>query len=339
MKKLQNSLYITRQKTYLHKERETLIIEQNREKLLQVPIHSIQQIVCFGNVLVSPFLLGFCGEHGVGLAFFSEYGKFLGRLHGRQSGNILLRKAQFKQVENKPFELARTFVVAKVVNSRSVLQRHARNHGANDTVSEAIKKLNQRIESIRHSDDVDMIRGLEGDAAAVYFSVFDKLLLPSIEKDFSFNGRNKRPPKDPVNALLSFCYSLLGNEISSALQGVGLDPQAGFLHCDRPGRDSLAQDMLEEFRAWWVDRFVLSLINRKQLTIKDFEYQASGAVVLKDGARKALLTAWQEKKQDEIIHPYLEEKVAIGLLPHIQALLLARNLRGDLECYPPFVPR
>ncbi|MBN4055501.1 type I-C CRISPR-associated endonuclease Cas1 [bacterium AH-315-K03] len=339
MKKLQNCLYINTQKTYLHKERETLVIEQDRKKLLQLPIHSIQQIFCFGNVLVSPFLLGFCGENSVGLAFFSEYGKYLGRLQGRQSGNILLRKAQYKQAVNNPFHLARTFVAAKLVNSRSVLQRHSRNHGTGEALSLAIQRLSQRQEKVLHSEDLDTIRGLEGDAAAVYFSVFDELLLPSIKKDFSFKGRNRRPPKDPVNALLSFCYSLLGNEISSALQAVGLDPQAGFLHSDRPGRDSLAQDLLEEFRAWWVDRFVLSLINRKQLSRKDFDYQASGAVVLKSDARKSLLSAWQEKKQDEMMHPYLEEKVAIGLLPHIQAMLLARFLRGELACYPPFVAR
>lgn len=339
MKKLQNSLYINTQKTYLHKERETLVIELDRKKLLQVPVHSIQQIFCFGNVMVSPFLLGFCGENGVGLAFFSEYGKYLGRLQGRQNGNILLRKAQFKRAEIEPFELSRVFVAAKIANSRSVLQRHCRNYTATDEMTVAIQRLNQRLEQVRHSKNVDTIRGLEGGAAAVYFSVFDKLLLPSIKNDFAFKGRNKRPPKDPVNALLSFCYSLLGNEISSAMQGVGLDPQAGFLHKDRPGRDSLAQDMLEEFRAWWADRFVLSLINRKQLTLKDFEFQASGAVILKEGPRKQLLAAWQEKKQDEILHPYLKEKVAIGLLPHIQALLLARYIRGDLECYPPFVPR
>jgi CRISPR-associated protein Cas1 len=339
MRKLQNCLYITRQQTYLHKERETIVIEQDKKKLLQVPIHSIQQICCFGNVLVSPFLMGFCGEKGVGLSFFTEYGRYLGRLQGRQSSNILLRKAQYKKTEGNPCDVAQTFVAAKVVNSRSVLQRHTRNHAASDAVNEAIHKLNQRLAHIRKSDDLERLRGFEGESAAVYFSVFDELLMPSVRKDFSFNGRNRRPPKDPINALLSFCYSLLANEISSAIQGAGLDPQAGFLHSDRPGRDSLSQDMLEEFRAWWVDRFVLSLINRKQLTIRDFEHQASGAVVLKEDARKTLLVAWQDRKQDEIVHPYLEEKGAIGLFPHIQASLMARHLRGDIERYPPFISR
>ena len=339
MKKLHNCLYINTQKTYLHKERETLVVEQGSSKLLQLPIHSLQQIFCFGNVLVSPFVLGFCGDHGVGLAFFSEYGKYLGRLQGRQSGNILLRKAQYRKADNSSLELVRTFVAAKVINTRSVLQRHGRNHALSPELKSAVNKLSQRIEQIRYSGNIESIRGLEGDSAAIYFSVFNGLILPSVKSDFVFNGRNRRPPKDPVNALLSFCYSILGNEIASSLQGVGLDPQAGFLHSDRPGRDGLAQDLLEEFRAWWVDRFVLNLINRKQLKYKDFEFQASGAVVLKEPARKTLLTAWQEKKHDEIVHPYLNEKIQIGLLPHVQAMLLAKYLRGELDCYPPFVPR
>jgi len=339
MKKLQNSLYITRQKTYVHKDRETLVISQDKEKLLQLPVHAIQHISCFGNVLISPFLMGFCSEKDVGLSFFTEFGRFLGRFQGRQSGNILLRREQYRRTEHNPIEVVRIIVAAKVGNARSVLQRHVRNHGSSDPVATAIQKLGQRLELIQYSSSLDKIRGLEGDSAAVYFAVFDRMLLPAVEKEFSFDGRNRRPPTDPVNALLSFCYSILGNEISSALQGVGLDPQAGFLHCDRPGRDSLAQDILEEFRAWWVDRFVLSLINRKQLTLIDFEKQASGAVLLKEKGRKTLLAAWQTKKQDEIVHPYLKEKVAMGLLPHIQSLLLARYLRGDLECYPPFIQR
>ncbi len=338
MKKLQNSLYITRQESYLHKERETLVIKQGGEKLLQLPIHSLQHLFCFGNVLVSPFVFGFCGENNVGLSFFTEYGKFLGRFHGRQSGNILLRKAQYRDAQSSPATLALAFVAAKVANSRAVLQRHIRNHGPDSHVERAIKKLNQRLQAIRHQQDIDKIRGLEGDAAAVYFSAFSNLITDP-DSDFTFTGRSRRPPKDAVNAMLSFAYSLIGSEISSALQGVGLDPQAGFLHVDRPGRDSLAQDMLEEFRAWWGDRFVLSLINRKQINVKGFEPQASGAVIMKDETRKDFLQAWQAKKQEEITHPYLNEKVQIGLLPHLQALLLARYIRGDIERYPPFTSR
>ena len=315
------------------------MIEQERKKLLQIPAHSIQSLYCFGNVLISPFLMGFCGEQGIGLSMFTEYGRFLGRFHGRQSGNILLRKKQYQLSHQQPLSVARGIIAAKVVSSRGVFQRQLRNHGDNAVLAEAITRLGQRLELIRDCRNLDALRGLEGEAAALYFGAFGELLLPPVRKEFPFTGRNRRPPKDAVNAMLSFGYSLLGQEIASALQGVGLDPQAGFLHADRPGRDSLAQDMLEEFRAWWVDRLVLSLVNRKQITAKGFDHQASGAVVMKDDTRKLFLTAWQARKQEEIIHPYLKEKVAIGLLPHIQSLLLARHLRGDLVSYPPFVSR
>ncbi|MBV1880400.1 MAG: type I-C CRISPR-associated endonuclease Cas1c [Pseudomonadales bacterium] len=337
MKKLQNCLYINKQETYVHKERETLVIKQGGDKLMQLPIHSLQHIFCFGNVLVSPFVLGFCGENNVGLSFFSVYGKFLGRLQGQQNGNILLRKAQYKQTETPHF-LAQTFVAAKVANSRAVLQRHNRNHGVDENVTRAVKVLGQSLESIRFQQDVNVIRGLEGNAAASYFSVI-QTLITNKDKAFRFSGRNRRPPRDAVNAMMSFAYSLISSEISSALQGVGLDPQAGFLHTDRPGRDSLSQDVLEEFRAYWADRFVLSLVNRKQINSKGFDVQAGGAVIMKEQTRKDFLTAWQDKKQEEITHPYLDEKIPIGLLPHVQSLLLARYLRGDIERYPPFLMR
>lgn len=339
MKKLQNCLFITRQGAYVHKERETVVIHKDKEKLLQLPVHGINQIVCFGNVLVSPFLVGFCGENGVGLAFFTEYGKFLGRLQGKQTGNILLRKAQYKHCELSPNEIARVVVAAKVANSKAILQRHIRNNGSNESVERAIGNLAQRLEQIRIQTDVEKIRGLEGDSAAQYFGVFDNLIATGVSEDFRFVKRTRRPPTDRVNAMLSFAYSILGNEIASALQGVGLDSQAGFLHADRPGRESLAQDILEEFRAWWADRFVLTLINRKQVQANGFEEQVSGAVIMKDATRKAFLQAWQEKKQEEIMHPYIQEKVPIGLLPHIQAMLLARYLRGDLAMYPPFIAK
>ncbi len=339
MKKLQNSLYITKQGAYLHKERETLVIEVEKEKVMQVPIHAIQAIYCFGNVMVSPFLMGFCGENGVHLAFFTEYGRFLGRLQGKQSGNILLRQAQYKVAEMQPEPIARNIIAAKISNSRAVLYRRLRNHGDNEAVEQAIKQLHSSLRRLERMESLDQIRGIEGEAAATYFGVFNQLIQPSVQADFQFNGRNRRPPRDPINALLSFLYSVVGNDISAALQGVGLDPQMGFLHQTRPGRDSLAQDVLEEFRAWWVDRLVLSLINRKQLKAKDFIIEASGAITLKDDARKVVLVALQNRKQETIKHPFLNEDVPIGLLPHVQALLLARHLRGDLAEYPPFVPR
>ena len=337
MKKLQNSLYINTQKTFLHKERETLVVEQARKKLLQIPIHSVKNVFCFGNVLVSPAVMGFCGERGVGLAFFSEYGKYQGRLQGRQTGNVLLRKAQYLASQEMRAGIVRSIVAAKIRNCRAVLHRRLRNHGGNLVVEEAVTSLARCVTQVGITSDIDRIRGYEGEAAATYFSAFSELLRPQVAAGFRFERRARRPPTDPLNALLSFCYSILGNEISSALQGVGLDPQCGFLHMERSGRDSLAQDILEEFRAWWVDRFVLSLVNRGQLGVNDFIQQESGAVILKDDARRKLLVAWQERKQGEILHPYLNEKTPIGLLPHLQSMLLARHIRGDIAQYPPFV--
>jgi CRISPR-associated protein Cas1 len=289
--------------------------------------------------MVSPQLMGFCGEKGISLAFFTEYGRFLARIQGRQSGNVLLRRVQYKQSEVSPLEIARLIAAAKINSSRGVLQRHLRNYGDNTHVADAVKILGFCLEQAQHASSIDKLRGIEGDAAANYFNVFQQLIQPALQNEFVFDGRNRRPPRDPVNAMLSFLYSVVGQDISAALQGMGLDPQIGFLHADRPGRDSLAQDILEEFRAWLVDRLVLSLINRKQVKRSDFVIEASGAVRMSDDARKAILVALQARKQEEILHPFLNEKVQIGLLPHIQAMLLARHLRGDLEYYPPFVAR
>lgn len=339
MKKLKNSLYITRQGAYLHKERETLVIDVEQEKAMQVPIHAIQAIFCFGNVMVSPFLIGFCGENGVHLAFFTEYGRFLGRMQGKQTGNVLLRKSQYKVAESSPEKIAKNIIAAKISNSRSVLYRHLRNHGENVVVKLSITQISSALNRLKSAESLDSIRGIEGEVASFYFGVFKELVLPKVEKEFAFSKRSRRPPLDRTNALLSFLYSIIGNDISAALQGVGLDPQVGFLHQDRPGRDSLAQDVLEEFRAWYVDRLVLSLINRKQIKANDFVVEASGAVRLKDDARKEVLVALQNRKQETVKHPYLNEDVPIGLLPHVQAMLLARHLRGDLAEYPPFVPR
>lgn len=286
--------------------------------------------------MVSPFLLGFCAEKNIGLAFFTEYGRFLARMQGKQSGNVLLRRAQYKLSEKAPLPIARNIIAAKIVNSRAVLQRQIRNYENTPELTKSISRLKHSLEQARNCREIDSLRGIEGEAASVYFSVFNQLLRNS---DFKFEGRNRRPPKDPVNAMMSFLYSVFGQDVSAALQGVGLDPQVGFLHVDRPGRDSLAQDLLEEFRASCVDRLVLALINRKQISLKGFTTESSGAVNMDDDTRKALLVAYQEKKQEEIMHPYLKEKVPIGLLPHIQAQLLAAHLRGDLAEYPPFITR
>jgi CRISP-associated protein Cas1 len=336
MKKLLNTLYINRQETYLHKERETIVIKQGDNKLGQFPALTIGNILCFGQVSVSPFLMGYCAEQGIGLAFYTEYGKFLARVQGRQNGNVLLRRTQYRWADDEPksVTMARVIIAAKVANTRSVLQREIRNHGENIELQKTVTHLASSLRSLKIATSLDEIRGIEGEAASSYFGVFNELLRNT---GFAFGGRVRRPPTDSVNALLSFVYSLITQECVSALQGVGLDPLVGFLHRDRPGRASLALDMLEEFRAAWADRFVLTLINQKQVQLNDFISEASGAVRLTDDARKNLLTAYQERKQVEIIHPYLEESVPIGLLPHCQALLMARHIRGDMEFYTPFM--
>ena len=335
MKKLLNNLFITTDGSYLHKERETLIIKQDGEKVFQIPLHALHNLFCYGRIMVSPALLAVCGEKGIGISFFSGYGKFQSRLQGPQSGNVLLRRAQYRHADDAPETVARLFVAAKIANTRQILMKHQRNHSKTDALEAVVTHLVSSTRSLKKENDVDQIRGIEGDAAAHYFSVFNELIVNTQRDAFQFNGRSKRPPLDNVNALLSFAYTLLTHEIASALQGVGLDPYVGFLHTDRPGRLSLALDMLEEFRAWWCDRFVLTLINRKQIKAADFITEASGAI-RKDDARKAFLTAWQERKQETLQHPYLEETIQVGLLPHIQATLLAKYLRNDLSVYPPF---
>ena len=336
MKKLLNTLFITRQECYVHKERETLVIEHKREKLMQLPAHSISQVHCFGQVMVSPALMGYCGEQGIGISFYTEYGRFQARVQGPQSGNVLLRREQYRRADADPVTIARPLIAAKIASSRAVLQRHLRNHGEDKVIRDSIDRMATLQTQLPRASELDAIRGIEGEAASRYFTCFTNLILQKQRESFPFKGRNRRPPLDAVNALLSFIYTLIAQETASALQGVGLDPYVGFLHRDRPGRVSLALDVLEEFRSFWADRLVLSMINRKQLKPNDFDIQSSGAVLLKDEPRKAVLTAYQARKKEEIVHPYLQEKVAIGLLPHVQAQLLARHLRGDIAHYPPF---
>lgn len=339
MKKLLNNLYITTDGSYIFKERETLVIKQEQEKVFQTPLHHLHNLFCFGRVSISPPLMAACGEHGIGIAFFSAYGKFQSRLLGPQHGNVLLRRAQYRLADQAPEKLAGLFVAAKIANARHNLMRHQRNHGKLDALETVVKQLAGALKRLQAENGVDQIRGIEGESAARYFSVFNSLIVDERHNEFQFKGRNKRPPTDPVNALLSFAYTLLTHEIASALQGIGIDPYVGFLHTDRPGRLSMALDMLEELRPWWCDRFVLSLINRKQVKGSDFVEESSGAVRLTDDARKTFLRCWQERKQEELEHPYTGEKIKIGLLPHLQASLLAKYLRDDLECYPPFLAR
>lgn len=320
----------------MHKERDTIVIKNGSEKLGQFPALTISNILCFGQVSVSPPLMGYCGESGIGLSFYTEYGRFLARVLGKQTGNVLLRRTQYR-IADKPEqanEIAKVMVGAKIANARSVLMREIRNHGENASLSDAVERLGYSLKNCQTSKDVPQIMGIEGEAAATYFAVFNTLIR---DNGFQFNGRIRRPATDPVNSLLSFIYSLITQECVSALMGVGLDPYVGFLHQDRPGRPSLALDLLEEFRAPWADRFVLTLFNRKQVQHRDFVSEASGVVRLTDDMRKKVLVAFQERKQEEIMHPYLNEKISYGLLPHCQALLLARHLRGDTQFYTPYI--
>lgn len=339
MKKLKNNLYITSQDSYLHKQGETVAVRRGDQKPILVPAHSLHGIYCFGQVMVSPQLMGFCAEQGIRLAFFTEYGRFLGRVEGRQQGSILLRRAQYRYADTKAVDIARVIIAAKIKNCRTVLLRRLRTYGDCAPVSKATHALEESLRQLRTASTLDHVRGIEGEAASRYFHVFSALILPARQQAFPFYGRNRRPPRDAVNAMLSFVYSVLGQDISAALQGVGLDPQAGFLHADRPGRDSLAQDMLEEFRAWFADRLILTLINRQQIQTSDFIFEASGAVRMTDEGRKKILTALQCRKQEEVTHPLLNESIQIGLLPHIQSLLLARHVRGEISAYPPFTGR
>jgi CRISPR-associated protein Cas1 len=338
MKRLLNTLYITRPDCYLHKERETVIVKHGDSKLAQFPMLALQNILCFGQVSVSPALMAACLDSNIGLSFFTEFGKFQAQVTGMPKGNVLLRRTQYRWAddEDKAISVARLMVAAKVGNCRVVLLREQRNHGHSTELACAAQSLGALLESIRCARSVPHLLGLEGEAARLYFGVFNNLIRAS---GFKFCGRARRPPTDPVNALLSFLYVLLASECASALSSVGLDPYVGFLHQDRPGRKSLALDLMEELRAPLADRFVLTLVNRGQIKPTDFVTEASGAVRLTDDARKALLTAYQERKKEILRHPYLEESIELGLIPHAQALLLARHLRGDMAQYTPFVVR
>lgn len=340
MKKLLNTLYVSTQGIYLHREGENLVALLDREPKLRLPIHTLQGIVCFGNVMCSPFLLGLCGERGVKVSFLTEHGRFLARVSGQVSGNVLLRRQQMRIADapSKSQILARSFVASKVANCRTILQRAARDHGSNEQLTDAIKALANVLQRIMVCDDLDILRGLEGEAANIYFSVFNNLIVAQNDH-FKMETRTRRPPLDPLNAVLSFLYTILAHDCSAALEGVGLDPQVGFLHAMRPGRPSLALDLMEEFRPTLADRVTLTLINLQQINAKGFKYSESGAVTMEEETRKTVLKVWQERKRDVITHPFTDEKIEVGLLPHVQALLLARHIRGDLDAYPPFLQK
>lgn len=340
MKRHQNTLYVTTQGARLSKDGEAVAVRLQEETRMRVPIHTLGGIVCFGRVSFSPFLLGFCGERGVAISFLSENGRFLARAQGPTSGNVLLRRGQYRCADDETAcaLLVRSILAAKIANSRTVLLRALRDRpetaGA-AALRNAASALLQTLGSLSEDVSVNGLRGLEGNAARLYFSVFDHLVVQQKES-FFFRERSRRPPLDNLNALLSFLYTLLRHDVQSALETVGLDPAVGFLHRDRPGRPSLALDLMEELRPFLADRLALSLINLQQVRADGFSRSESGGVVMDEATRKVVLTAYQKRKQEEIHHPFLGEKTTVGLLPHLQAALFARCLRGDLDGYPPF---
>jgi CRISPR-associated protein Cas1 len=341
MKRHLNTLYVTTQGAYLAREGEAVLVRQKDVLLLRVPIHTLGGIVCFGQIGFSPFLVGLCGERGVAVSFLTERGRFLARMEGKTSGNVLLRREQYRRADDPAASaaLARSVIAAKIANSRTVLLRALRDRpdsaGA-EVLKAAAAQMGQHLAALKEGVPLDTLRGLEGTAARVYFEVFDELITQQKES-FFFRQRSRRPPLDNVNALLSFLYTLLRHDVEAALETVGLDPAVGFLHRDRPGRASLALDLMEEQRAFLADRLALSLVNLRQIDAAGFRTDESGGVVMDDATRKTVLVAYQTRKQEEIVHPFLAEKTTVGLLPHLQAALLARHLRADLDGYPPFV--
>lgn len=344
MRRQLNTLYVTTEGAWLKKDGANIVMQVDGAERARVPAHMLESLVCIGRVLVSPPLLGYCAEQGISVSYLTERGKFLARVEGPVSGNVLLRREQYRRSDDRPrcAAIVRSILLGKVHNQRAVVRRALRDYGGSlgAPVSAALgragKSLRHILDKLLRESDPDVLRGLEGEAAQAYFGVFDHLVRTN-SAVLRFNGRSRRPPTDPVNALLSFLYTLLTHDCRSALESAGLDPAVGFLHRDRPGRPSLALDLLEEFRPLLADRLALSLLNRKQLNERHFVTLDNGAVSLKEDARKTVLTAYQERKREELRHAFLEEKIPIGLFPAIQAQLLARHLRGDLEAYPPFL--
>lgn len=341
MKKFLNTLYVTTQGAYLNKDGEAVVVNVEKEVKLRVPVHTLGGIVCFGNVMCSPFLMHHCAENNVAVGFLSENGKFLARVQGPVNGNVLLRREQYRKADDKQMSaaIARSVVLGKASNARTVIQRALRDHGDKegmDQLENAVKRLGALMTLLAGEKDLDSVRGREGDISRTYFSVFDRLIVAQKE-DFFFKERNRRPPMDNMNALLSFVYTLLAHDCTGALEAVGLDPQVGFLHRDRPGRPSLALDLMEEFRPFFADRLALSLVNMKQVQGKGFRRTESGAVEMDDETRKTVLVEYQKRKQEELTHPFVEETGSLGIFFHLQAQLMARHIRGDLDGYPPFV--
>jgi len=342
VKKLLNTLYVTTEGAALRKDGENVVVEIDGGERSRVPLHMLGSVVVYGAILLTPPLLEALAERGVTLVLLDRVGRFRARLEGPVSGNVLLRRAQYRASE-APDEIVRSIVSGKIANQRAVLQRALRDYGpdmpaeARGAVEVAVDRQARILRRVAFDGGgIDVLRGAEGEAALAYFSVFGHLVR-SPDPELRFSGRSRRPPLDPVNALLSFLYTLLTHDCRSAAEGVGLDPAVGFLHRDRPGRPSLALDLMEELRPIFADRLALSLINRRQVRARDFEVKDGGAVLLTDDGRRAVLTAWQERKRETRRHPFIDEEAPFGLVPHLQAQLLARHLRGDLDAYPPWI--
>ena len=341
MKKHDNTLYVTTQGSYVAREGTNVSIRVEKQTRLRVPVHNLGGIVCFGNVSCSPFAMGLCAQEGVGISFLSQNGRFLARVLGPQSGNVLLRRAQHRltSLPEAAADFASMVIAAKIANARTVLQRGLRDHGdrmPHEALDSAVRRLADLLRQLQRPMPLDQVRGVEGEAASRYFEAFDSLIVQQ-KGHFFFRSRSRRPPLDNMNALLSFLYSLLTHDVVSACEAVGLDPQMGFLHADRAGRPSLAGDLIVELRPMIADRLALSLVNRQQVDAKGFRQHESGAVDMDDATRKTVLVAYQKRKDEEILHPFLKERVTIGLLPHVQARLLARWLREELDAYPSFL--
>jgi len=343
MRKLGNKFFIFTQSAYVRRDGENLVVSVERKELKRIPIHTLEGVVSFGDVLWTPFALGLCVDRGVHVSMLTQTGAFLARVSGKQTGNVLLRRAQHRATSDPTtaLEIAKSFVVGKIANCRTTLQRGLRDHAEKidaARVEVGVDKLARSLRAIPRVESLDALRGIEGDAAKAYFSAFDELILTQ-KKDFFMRERSRRPPLDRVNSLLSFLYTILVHNVVGACEAVGLDPQMEFLHADRPGRPSLALDLMEEFRSQFADRTALSLINRNQLNAKDFDFTEGGAVTISPEAKTTILRAWQERNMSDATHPFIEEKVQIGLFPFIQTQLLARRLRGDLDAYPPMLTK
>lgn len=341
MKKLLNTLFINQPDVYLSLDGDNIVLLKEQEKLGRLPLHNLESIVAFGYTGASPALMGYCAERNISIVFMTMNGRFLARVIGASRGNVVLRKKQYAVSEDEALSarMARNFIIGKVFNHKWMLERMTRDYPLRIDVAqfkEASSQLSELMIDIRECEDLERLRGLEGHAALTYNKLLDSMILQQKE-NFYYHTRSRRPPLDNVNAMMSLAYTLLANDTASALEGVGLDSYVGFLHRDRPGRASLALDVMEELRGIFADRFVLSLINKKVMNAEDFVRKENGAVLLTEEGRKKFLTAWQNRKQEKITHPYLGENIAWGLVPHVQALLLARYLRGDLDEYPPFL--